>query len=490
MLYISAQPDDIYFIWQLEILLRNLRELGVTMRKTHILVGYKRNIGLNPVFKAFIDENKDLAEFYCYPDTRKNPQYVSSIRPHILKKHFNKYPELSNAIFMYHDSDILFSRIPQILPDNKCYVSDTRSYLDVNYILKCSSEDLLNEMLDVVGLSREKLKFENHNTGGAQYILKGITSKFWEKVESDCEKLFSIMTAYNFNLWDREYKSKKELRNNRRGIHAWCADMWAILWNLWFFGHEVKIHPELAFNWPFSPSKLWNSRTILHYTGGIGDGSLYFKKSNYINYFPWYDENLDSISKDSCSYFVAQHIKKRRFELDNSRPTFKNSIIILKCKLPTMETDILFSTYKKYIQKYLDITVVHIIDVCETEFIDEKIPRRENLTSITSRFSTYLIIPLDQLLDSEQILLILNDMTIDKALIPMGGYVLDALFIKLFSNLLDTRFFDENKGKFQLTSETLPILHLGTRNMELYLNDEASLFGLEKQNFGCVYKLN
>ncbi|MFZ4260630.1 hypothetical protein ACFRAE_01210 [Sphingobacterium sp. HJSM2_6] len=196
MIYLSAQPDTTYFIWQLEIQLRNFNSLGISKEKIQVLVAYNKDLGLNPAFQSFINENNHLANFYTYIDEREKPKYTSSVRPNILSQHFKLFPRLSQEVIMYHDSDVLFSRKPQIdhlYEDLVCYVSDTRNYLDINYIRQTASEDLLDEMLKIVGLAKEKLIAENEQTGGAQYILKGITCEFWNKVERDSEELYVRM---------------------------------------------------------------------------------------------------------------------------------------------------------------------------------------------------------------------------------------------------------------------------------------------------------
>lgn len=223
MIYISAQPDQIYFIWQLEIQLRNLHSLGIAKEDIQVLVSYHKDKGLNTQFQEFIEVNNHLANFYTYPDLRVEPKYTSSIRPNILKQHFKKYPALEQETLFYHDSDILFSRIPHIDDVEKttsCYVSDTRNYLDVSYIRRTGSEKLLDDMLNIVGLTKEKVEKEDSHTGGAQYILKGITSDFWGKVEKDAESLFVLMKNDNQQLWEKEYPDKKEFRSKKRGIQA------------------------------------------------------------------------------------------------------------------------------------------------------------------------------------------------------------------------------------------------------------------------------
>src|SRR5690606_18487076 len=114
MIFLSAQPDQTYFIWQLEIQLRNFHNLGVPKEQIQVLASYQDEVGLNPNFQKFMDGSSHLANFYIYTDLRKNPKYTSSIRPNILKQHFEKHPHLEKETLFYHDSDILFSRIPQI----------------------------------------------------------------------------------------------------------------------------------------------------------------------------------------------------------------------------------------------------------------------------------------------------------------------------------------------------------------------------------------
>lgn len=63
--------------------------------------------------------------------------YPSSIRPHIIAKHFKTYPFLEKEVLFYHDSDIIFRTLPnweELINDDIWYCSDTRSYLDSNYI--------------------------------------------------------------------------------------------------------------------------------------------------------------------------------------------------------------------------------------------------------------------------------------------------------------------------------------------------------------------
>ena len=354
MIFISAQPDSIYFIWQLELQLRNFNSLNIDKKNIHVLIAFNPAIGLNPKFKSFIESHKNYAKFYFYPDMRVKQQYMSSIRPHILKQHFEKYPELRNETLFYHDSDILFSRIPRIYSYdgcNDCYVSDTRNYLDIDYIRRLGSTELLNKMAEVVGIEVEIIERNKHNTGGAQYVLNNIDSTFWNKVEADSEQLFTLMLNYNIDFWEQNYPSQKQYRNKKNGIQAWCADMWAVLWNLWLCNKNVLIHSELDFSWPYSPIAEWNEKAIQHYSGNITEKSMYFKKHEYFNHSPWYDTSLLSIPNSNCSYKIVELIIARKEELDMERLFYFDSCIIFDGREYTQEQLSIFSTIKNYIQK-------------------------------------------------------------------------------------------------------------------------------------------
>ena len=53
MIYISAQPDEVYFLWQLELQLYNFHSVGIGNESIHILVGYSPEKGIHPFFKEF-----------------------------------------------------------------------------------------------------------------------------------------------------------------------------------------------------------------------------------------------------------------------------------------------------------------------------------------------------------------------------------------------------------------------------------------------------
>lgn len=467
MIYISAQPDDFYFSWQLELLVRNLRSLEVTKDKIHIVIGYKKEQGINPDLERFIDVNSDLAEFYCYPDTRaKDISYVSTIRPHLLKKHFQAHPYLSCETIFYHDSDIIFSWIPKIAEldkDDTCYVSDASRYLNREYITKNGSQELLTDMLKVVGIGMDVLETNDYETGGAQYILKGIDSNFWDKVEGDSEELYKILKLYNEQKWYENYPSKRSYRRTYKHVQAWCADMWAVLYNLWYFNKTVKVHDEMDFSWPNSIMGLWEECPILHYSGDQKNNPRVFDKSRYKIYPPWYDDRLDQISSNTCSYKVLEAIKARKKELEVNRVKLEKVCIVLNNRKDNKGKEGKESIIRRYFQKHIDCSVREAFtkennkkDLQEGLGIEQLAIKK--LLESEPEIEYFIFLPVDSFISSNTVSLIYEEMAVNpdwsSQVFLLGTcYFIDPLYAEAFSELLDENLLERNLNKFHSQSQ-------------------------------------
>lgn len=452
VIFLSAQPDSRYFIWQLEMQIRNLRSFGISSDNIHILVSYDQNLGINKDFNRFIEDHQNFASFFVYPDFRQKPNYTSSIRPHVLNQHFTRHPDLSDEIIFYHDSDVLLTRLPQIkdtLIEPICYVSDTRKYLNSDYIIKNSSEHFLQTMLDVVGLSRSELAEKDENTGGAQYILRGVDAAFWSKVEKDSESLFVLIKEYNLKVWQENFERNPEFRSKRRGVQAWCADMWAVLWNLWYFGKRVLIHSELDFSWPYSPIRDWDRLAIQHYSGVIEKKEEFFKKTEYLNYPPWYDDSLNRIPRTNCSYRIVKVIKQRRRELDAARLKIRNGLVIIRANCVRKNDVEIFKIIRKYITKYLNVEVLFSQS-------PEPVTNEQKDAMIRSLrhqhpFKNVLLIPIRCMVDIPTIVkLLVKDDISEYSLcefMPHYYYRVDTLLTEVFKKVLDEKMLYSNIGK-------------------------------------------
>jgi len=203
----------------------------------------------------------------------------------------------------------------------------------------------------------------------------------------------------------------------------------------------------MEFSWPYSPIKDWNRLAIQHYSGNIEDKSKFFKKTEYLNYTPWYDTNLDVIPNISCSYEILKLIKARRVELDSKRLSFPNKVILLKGEEIDDKTKKLFTLYKNYLTKYLDIELCYLHRAENSATIIYNDPFSLEKFDIINLECHYLIIPINLLISIYEIKRCLGQeinqyISIHKALVS------DALFSEAFSKMLDIQLLMENKGKF------------------------------------------
>ena len=321
---ITAQPDDQYFIWQNHLYIESCLNQGFTQDQIHILLYKPKNRRFNnnwnklkeiyPNINIFLYEDKGVQQFLGV--------YIPIIRPHILWQHFEVYPELKDKTIIYTDSDILWLdtlNINHLLLDNINYVSDASSYLNYSYfenkykqvipekIEQAKSVDFLKEVCNIVGIDKKIVIDNNDNTGGVQYILKNIDANFWKKVESDVLKIRMYFQQVN----------KIYFKNENDGIQSWCADLWAVQFNLWYRNLETKVVKELDFAWATEPIEKLNSCTICHNAGVTGkymnDIPYFYKGAYHTGQNPLLDEHLETVinneqSKKYCTWYYTNKL--------------------------------------------------------------------------------------------------------------------------------------------------------------------------------------
>ena len=113
--------------------------------------------------------------------------------------------------------------------------------------------------------------------------------------------------------------NKEFFENENKGFQSWCADMWAVLWNLWVRQKEVKVIDEMGFSWAPDPIEKLKTHPIFHNAGIVGtqmDGYSCFYKGKYHNGGdPTKDPHLDVVlndekSKPRCTWYYANELKK------------------------------------------------------------------------------------------------------------------------------------------------------------------------------------
>ena len=300
--YICVQPRLVYYAWQLEVMINNFISNGIAPQDIQILVAYSPDQSDRTNHDDVVDLFGKLrmkfptVGFFFYKDTRVNPTYISSIRPNILKQHFKYFPELKNSAVFYHDCDMIFSGKPdfsKFVHNNIWYLSDTVGYIGTRYI-RSKGEDIYEKMCEIVGIDRKIPIIMESNSGGAQYLMKGLTSEYWEKVEKYSESLYRYFSQIE--------PIKLAENPSYHPIQRWTSDMWAVLWNAWYFEHETKVDPYFNFTWATDPIEKWDKNVIFHNAGVVGPGELFFKGS-YLNSLPYFVEDTFDKTKASYNYF-------------------------------------------------------------------------------------------------------------------------------------------------------------------------------------------
>lgn len=286
IVFVTAQPDVPYFHWQVKLYTHNFIEKGINPKNIHVLFS---TIG-NSQLSQGANELKEIGiNIHSYKDERVNKRYIPSIKPFLLYKWLEQYPQYGKCFFL-HDADIIFRELPNfenMLDDEICYLSDTIGYIGYDYIMDCcrryesqhpSSEkgQLIKEMADTIGIDVNVIKENQENSGGGQYIVKNTDYKIWEKIYLDSFTLYNNMMIY-----------QRKFPVNPGQIQFWTAEMWSVLWNLWLNNYKTKVVDELGFSWATDNIEKYEKYPILHMAGVTDDlKKTKFYKGEFINVDP------------------------------------------------------------------------------------------------------------------------------------------------------------------------------------------------------------
>lgn len=332
--FVCVQPDDTYFTWQVHLWLESLKEIGHS-DKAIVLIYIPTNRPKNTKWQQVIDLYPE-AEFHFYKDQgeldKYLPIYIPILRPWTLWKHFKANPELSNKAIFYCDSDVLFTKnfnVDNFIEDDICYLSNTNSYINAAYfeskerdvlpnkLEEYKTRDILGEVMSLVGVDKQVAYDNNEHSGGAQYFLKDVDATFWNKVMNDTLLIRTYLQKVNRDFFENENK----------GFQSWCADMWGVLWNLWFRGQQTKVINEMNFSWATDPIERLEENTLFHNAGIVsphnGTYNCFYKGKYHNGGDPTKDPHLDAVlndetSKKYCTWFYANKLKelKNKYNLN------------------------------------------------------------------------------------------------------------------------------------------------------------------------------
>ena len=298
--FICAQPANDYYRWQVEVLINNFTKNGVNPNQIDILCAI--NNGHVPDDWRKLQSHYNTVRFFFYEDTREDYSYIPSIYFNLMKQHLKAYPALKDEWLFLHDSDIVFTRPPELdwaRKDNTWYMSDTNSYINYDYIQQ-KGNHIYEDMCELIGIDKQIPKLMNNHSGGAQYLIKGEGFEFWDKVEKDAIKMYSY-----FNSVEHLHIPKADWDY---AIQKWTAGMWSLLWNTWLFGHATQVDERMGFGWSTdninSVEKYW----ILHNAGVMDINSGMFHKASYINRLPYGDEL--TLDEGRASTYYWEQVKE------------------------------------------------------------------------------------------------------------------------------------------------------------------------------------
>lgn len=268
MKYILCQPAIPRFKWELEVCLTNLQCLGI---KDIVLLFTKHDDSI-PSFFA----EKYKVDVHVY-DERDDRSYIPSVKPYLWWKYLEEDKRRESGSYFYLDADVVFRERVNLnkvrAKKDVWYCSDCNSYLNLDYIRSCKDGDkILSEMSNIVGVTVESLETINHNSGGAQWVIKNPTAAYWEKVYRDSNALWKYFSGLDSD------------------IQKWTAEMWAQLWNMMYFNIGVKVSDELAFCWATDEIERWNQVKIMHNAGVTAEMNDLFFKGKYDDKEPFNDD--------------------------------------------------------------------------------------------------------------------------------------------------------------------------------------------------------
>lgn len=320
-----AVPCDLYFASEIEVQCHNFRKFGYSSALQVIV--YEHTDAFKEYWNKLADRYKEV-KFFFYKDNsiRRNTEiYPPFFRPYCFKKHWELYPELKNHVIIYLDGDVIFSKyldFSKYINDDICYMSKT-PYVAASYFYSKEKDvlpfmkkmysqiDSLEIFCNQVGIDKQVVIDNEENTGGCQYILKGIDAKFWDDVATDCLKLRIQAMSLNSDYF----------ANEERGFQSWAiGDMCGLLWNLWKRGKETRCPEELGFSWSSNPIEEYYKYPFLHNAGVAKkymekDGKKYlmFYKSDIrfrSNTLTFFDLEYQGVSQEFCSYKYVEAIQE------------------------------------------------------------------------------------------------------------------------------------------------------------------------------------
>lgn len=279
-MFLLAQPANIKFQWELDVVLTNIRSLSTEI----------------PILLLFLEENSGVVEHFrhrysnievfVYPDNRVYRDYLPAIRPYLCYQHWKAHPEAKHEVYFQIDSDIVFRELPDWsklpTPGKVCWASDCSSYIDYDYLKsRKQGQRIIESFAQQLNIPIELIK--ETPGGGAQWLIAQPTLELWYHMWQDCHTIYNLLQPLDSD------------------IQKWTSEMWSELYNLVKFGWQVKLSSELDFCRPTDPIAQWDKVKILHNAGVTGElAHELFYKGGYNDKMP-FGEDFHWVNKQKAS---------------------------------------------------------------------------------------------------------------------------------------------------------------------------------------------
>lgn len=286
MKYICAQPETLYYRWQIDTMINSFLQNGVSQSDVIILSDEKTN-----EFDVLREKYPEVNFHRYYSPVHR---YSPAIKPYLMYLYFKDHPE--DEQYFYHDCDIVLTK-PLAEFEEGVFMSDTVSYIGYDYI-KSKGQGVLDVLIDTVDIPEEMLVEHKDNSGGAQFVFNTLPADMWRLAFRFSYELYMNLSEYNLQNKD-EYEGTYP-------IQVWTSEMWGTLYAMWHYGYFGKVDSRLDFAWSTQTLDKLTNVSILH-NAGVTDQPNLFKKSRYMTSLPSCDLTID---ESKCSSYYYNKVKE------------------------------------------------------------------------------------------------------------------------------------------------------------------------------------
>lgn len=281
-----CQPAIQRFEWELEVSLTRLKQLGLINNVILLFSAHDQKV---PKYL----QDKYGVEIHKYSDNRRDRTYIPAIKPYLWAQFLKEDKSRENESYFYMDSDVLLREMPIVEPNpNIWYGSDCGHYLGVDYIYSTNlGKGIFEQMCKYVGVDPDFIR-EQNPVAGAQWVISNPTYEYWNKVYEDSVTLYRYLDSRTYS-----------------NIQKWTAEMWAQLYNVYYFGKTTETSTELDFSWATDNVERYYETKIFHNAGVTEKHTDLFFKGTYVRTSPL-KEDFSFVNPNKASIKYVEAMKE------------------------------------------------------------------------------------------------------------------------------------------------------------------------------------